>query len=164
MPRQKKTTLSRSRPAPSPELRAILDKHPITASALIPLLQDIQDAQGYISLDSMRDAAHYLGIHESSVYGVATFYSQFYLARQGRHKIKVCTGTACHVRGSGEIMKAVSTRLGIGPGETTEDFEFDIERVACFGSCALAPVVVIDDKVYGNMTPAKVVEILDTLE
>jgi NADH-quinone oxidoreductase subunit E len=130
---------------------------------LIPLLQDIQNELGYISPESISAAAAHLNIPESSVYGVVTFYSQFYLTRQGKHTVKVCQGTACHVRGADEIIRAVSARLGIKPGETTDDFEFSVERVACFGACALAPVVVINDKVYGNVTPEMAVRILDDL-
>lgn len=150
--------------AQSPDIDRVLAQHACEESQLIPLLQDIQDRLGYISAESIRDAAEHLNIPESSVYGVVTFYSQFHLTRQGRHTIKVCMGTACHVRGADEIIRAVSTRLGIGPGETTEDFEFSVERVACFGSCALAPVMVINDKVYGNVTPEMAVKALDELE
>jgi len=130
---------------------------------LIPLLQDIQDLEGFISAEAMRATAAYLNIPQSSVYGVVTFYSQFHLTRQGRHIVKVCQGTACHVRGASEIIRTVSARLGIKPGETTADFEFSVERVACFGSCALAPVMVVDGKVYGNVTPEMATEILETL-
>ncbi|MBL7076424.1 MAG: NADH-quinone oxidoreductase subunit NuoE [Kiritimatiellae bacterium] len=146
-----------------PDLDSVLACHPREESQLIPLLQDIQDHAGYISADAMRAAASHLNIPESSVYGVVTFYSQFYLTRQGRHRVKVCQGTACHVRGAVEIIRAVSARLGIKPGETTRDFEFSVERVACFGSCALAPVMVVNDKVYGNVTPEMAVRLLDEL-
>ncbi len=149
--------------AKSSDFDGVLAQHPCDESRLIPLLQDIQDEKGYISAEAISTAAKHLNIPESSVYGVVTFYSQFYLTRQGKHKIKVCMGTACHVRGADEIIRAVSTRLGIGPGETTEDFEFSVERVACFGSCALAPVMVINDKVYGNVTPEMAVKALDEL-
>ena len=146
------------------DLDGILERHAHDAGQLIPLLQDMQDERGYITFEAISAAAKHLNIPESSVYGVVTFYSQFHLTRQGRHKIKVCMGTACHVRGADEIVRTVSTRLGIGPGETTEDFEFSVERVACFGSCALAPVVVVNDKVYGNMTPQTTLKVLDGLE
>jgi len=146
-----------------PDIDRVLAQHACDESRLIPLLQDIQDEMGFISPEAISAAARHLNIPESSVYGVVTFYSQFYLTRQGKHKIKVCQGTACHVRGADEIIRAVSARLGIGPGETTEDFEFSVERVACFGSCALAPVMVINDKVYGNVTPEMAVKALDEL-
>ena len=146
-----------------PELESVLARYSREESQLIPLLQDIQDHVGYISSESMQAAAAHLNIPESSVYGVVTFYSQFYLTRQGRHKVRVCQGTACHVRGAGEIIRAVSARLGIKPGESTKDFEFSVERVACFGSCALAPVMVVNEKVYGNVTPEMAIRILDEL-
>lgn len=131
---------------------------------LIPLLQDIQEEFGYLPSEPMRQVARFLNVPESDVYGVATFYSQFFLTRQGKNKIKVCQGTACHVRGGPRIVRAIQNRLGIGPGETTDDYQFSLERVACFGSCALAPVVLVNDKVYGRMTPQKAVQLLEKLE
>jgi NADH-quinone oxidoreductase subunit E len=128
---------------------------------LIPILQDVQDAIGYIPRAAMTAIAEHLNIPESSVYGVVTFYAQFYLTRQGKHKIRVCQGTACHVRGGQRIMQVIQKRLGIGPGETTEDYEFTLERVACLGSCALAPVLTVDDKVCGAMTTQKTQDLLD---
>lgn len=131
---------------------------------LIPILQNIQSVLGYLPREAMTETARFLNMAETSVYGVATFYTQFYLARQGKHRIKVCQGTACHVRGASEITKAVAATLGIGPGETSDDFEFTVESVACFGSCALAPVMVVNDKVFGNVTPKRVAEILEGLD
>jgi len=142
------------------EIFARVDGKP---SDLIPILQHIQDVLGYLPREAMTETARFLNMAETSIYGVATFYTQFLLTRPGRHRIKVCHGTACHVRGATEITKAVASQLGIGPGETTDDFEFTVEAVACFGSCALAPVMVVNDKVYGNMTPERVVEILEGL-
>lgn len=130
---------------------------------LIPLLQDVQAEFGYLSGEARTAISRFLNVPESVVYGVATFYAQFYLTRQGKHKIKVCCGTACHVRGGDRIMQALKRRLEIGVGETTPDYQFTLERVACFGSCALAPVVVIDDKVYGRMTSPKVEAILEEI-
>jgi NADH-quinone oxidoreductase subunit E len=131
---------------------------------LIPILQEVQDEFGYLSSESMTAVSELLRMPLSSVYGVVTFYSQFYLTPQGRHKVKVCQGTACHVRGSAAIMKAIEDKFGIQSGESTADFELTLEEVACFGSCALAPVMVVDGKVYGKMTPDQALEILDTLE
>ena len=131
---------------------------------LIPILQDVQEALGYIPAEAMKETARFLRVPESAVYGVVTFYAQFHLTRQGRHKIKVCQGTACHVRGGRRIMRAVKKKLGLGPGETTEDYEFSLERVACFGSCALAPVIVIDGRVHGRMTPQKAEKLLENIE
>ncbi|MCL5986100.1 MAG: NADH-quinone oxidoreductase subunit NuoE [Actinobacteria bacterium] len=142
----------------------ILMKHSKERGALIPILQEIQDKIGYLPPESMFLSAEYLNIPPSQVYGVATFYTQFYLTRQGRHKIKICQGTACHVRGASKIIDAVIKKIGIRPGETTHEFEFSVERVACFGSCALAPVVVIDGKVHGRMTQQKVEKIIGELD
>jgi NADH:ubiquinone oxidoreductase subunit E len=122
---------------------------------LIPILQDVQDVCAFLSPEAVGRIADHLGLSENDVYGVATFYAQFRFHPPGRHHIKVCQGTACHVRGGGLILESVTRRLGISSGETTEDQEFSLERVACFGSCALAPVVVIDEKVHGRMTPKK---------
>ena len=133
-------------------------------SDLIPILQNIQDVLGYLPGEAMTETARFLRMPETAIYGVATFYTQFQLSRPGRHRIKVCQGTACHVRGAPEITRAVAAKLGIEPGETTDDFEFTVEAVACFGSCALAPVVVVNDHVYGNVTPDRVIEILEALD
>ena len=146
------------------QLEGVLQRYKGEHSELIPLLQDIQQAVGYIPPEAMTATAKFLNIEESEIYGVVTFYAQFYLTPQGRRRIKVCLGTACHVRGGKRILKAVQDKLGIKPGETTEDYEFSLERVACFGSCALAPVLVIDDEVYGRMTPQRVTRLLETFE
>ena len=143
------------------ELNGIFSHHSGASADLIPILQEIQDVFGYIPREAMSGTARFLNVPESKVYGVVTFYAQFYLTRQGEHKIKVCQGTACHVRGGKRIMQAVSKRLGIKPGQTTEDYQFSLERVACFGSCALAPVMVVDGRVYGTMTPARAGELID---
>ena len=145
-------------------LQSVFGRYPGKRGDLIPILQDAQACEGYISSETMSEVARFLNIPESTVYGVVTFYAQFYLTRQGRHKVRVCQGTACHVRGGKRIMNAVIRKLGIKPGETTEDFKFSLERVACFGSCALSPVMVIDDKVHGKMTPAKAERLLEKLD
>ena len=111
----------------------------------------------------MKATADFLNIPESSVYGLITFYSQFYLTKPGKHKIRVCEGTACHVRGSQTVVDALGDRLKVKPGETTEDHQFTIERVACIGSCALAPAVVVDDKVHGVMDAAKINKVIDQI-
>ena len=123
---------------------------------LIPILQDVQDRSGYLSEEAIHRISEFLGLSENESCGVATFYAQFRFNPPGKHCVKVCQGTACHVRGSGLIRETVSRKLGIIPGETTPDLQFSLERIACLGSCALAPVVVIDDKVYGRMTARKV--------
>ena len=127
---------------------------------LIPILQQAQERFGYLPVEVMRAIAKFLRLPESDVFGVATFYAQFKLTPVGRKIVKVCRGTACHVRGGARILDEVERHLGIKPGETTDDLEYSLETIACFGSCALAPVVVIDKTVYGRMTTQKVAEIL----
>ena len=145
------------------ELSDVFGRYEGKREELIPVLQDVQDELGYLPAEARTAISRFLNVPESVVYGVATFYAQFYLTRQGKHKIKVCCGTACHVRGGDRIMQTLKRRLEIGVGETTPDYQFTLERVACFGSCALAPVVVIDDKVYGRMTSPKVGTILEEM-
>jgi len=130
---------------------------------LIPVLQYVQSEAGYLPPKAMSATALHLRISESKVYGVASFYAQFHFEPKGRHIITVCRGTACHVRGSGSILQDLEKKLGVQAGETTKDLEFSIETVACFGSCALAPVVVTDEKVHGRQTSATTLKMLDAL-
>ena len=123
---------------------------------LIPLLQMIQEKHAYLAPESIRMAAEHLEIETCEVYGVATFYNQFRFHPPGRHPIKVCLGTACHVRGGDIILENFERKLGIADGETTSDREFSIERVACVGCCALAPVAVVENDIMGHMAPSKV--------
>ncbi len=127
---------------------------------LIPLLQEVQTKFGYLPEEAMQGIAKFLRLSESTVYGVCTFYAQFKLTPVGKHTIKICRGTACHVRGISRILNEAEKQLGIKPGETTSDLEYSLETIACFGSCALAPVMVVDETVYGKMTPDKVTKIL----
>lgn len=144
-------------------MKKILSKFNGTKNELIPILQKTQEKFGYISRKRLAQIATFLNITESAVYSVVTFYSQFYLARQGKYKIRVCQGTACHVKGGKRIMESIERELGIKQGETTPDYKFTLERVACFGSCALAPVMVVNEKVYGRMTTQKAKQILKKL-
>jgi len=127
---------------------------------LISLLQEIQQRVGYLSKETMLALADFLGIPGSTVYGVATFYNQFRFAPRGKYPVKVCMGTACHLAGGQLVLEAMSRELEIGVGECTSDGMFSLERVACVGCCALAPVVVIDDAVYPRMDSSKVEELL----
>ena len=127
---------------------------------LIPVLQEAQERFGYLPPEVMQGIAKFLHLPESSVFGVSTFYALFRLAPAGKRMVKVCRGTACHVRGGARILREVERRLGIKQGKTTDDFEYSLETIACFGSCALAPVMVIDKNVYGRMTTTKVGQIL----
>jgi NADH-quinone oxidoreductase subunit E len=123
---------------------------------LIPILQMIQERHQYLPADAIQMVGKYLAIPAAEVYGVATFYNQFRFNPPGRHPIKVCLGTACHVRGGDIILENFERKLEIKEGETTPDKEFSIERVACVGCCALAPVTVMGETVHGNMAPSKV--------
>jgi NADH-quinone oxidoreductase subunit E len=128
---------------------------------LIPLLQRVQEKTGYLMDESICRVSRFLKISENQIYGVASFYSQFRFTPPGRNSINVCLGTACHVKGGQIISEAVERELDILPGETTEDRKFDLQRVACLGCCALAPVVQVNDDIYSNMTVIRLKEILD---
>jgi len=143
------------------QVRKVLARHPADRSELIPILQEVQDKIGYLPREALRMVAEYLNVPDASVFGVATFYAQFYLEPQGRHRIRVCRGTACHVRGSGRIRQMVERKLGVKEGETTPDMLFTYETVACLGACALSPVMVIDGTYYGRMTAEKAEATLD---
>jgi len=131
---------------------------------LIPLLQEVQEEFGYISPPSVEEVADFLEITESQVYGVVSFYSQFRFSPRGRHSITVCQGTACHVRGGEKLGEALERQLEIKTGECTPDRRFDLNRVACLGCCALAPVVKTDENIYSNVTVIKLKEILEKYE
>jgi NADH-quinone oxidoreductase subunit E len=127
---------------------------------LIPILQQVQQAFGYLPEEALSQIANFVGMPESTVYGTATFYAQFKLIPTGRNIIRVCRGTACHVRGGARILKEVEKQLGIKSGESTPDLEYCLETVACIGACALAPTMTISNDTYGKMTTKKVTEIL----
>jgi NADH:ubiquinone oxidoreductase subunit E len=129
---------------------------------LIPLLQQIQERAGYLSEDSVLEVARALHISENEVYGVASFYTQFRFHAPGRHTIKVCLGTACHVSSGQKMLEAVERELNIKTGETTADGLFDLQRVACLGCCALAPVMQIDEQIYGRVTNTRLKRILES--
>ncbi len=119
------------------------------------MLQKVQEELGYLSEEAISEVAIFLGLSKNEVYGVASFYAQFRFERQGEHTVRVCQGTACHVQGGQRVLETVERELGIQSGETSEDYKFSLERVACFGSCALAPVMVLDKTVYGKMNTSK---------
>jgi NADH-quinone oxidoreductase subunit E len=146
------------------QMDEILAKYSGQSSDLIAILQEAQEKFGYLPVEVMQRVARFLHLTDNTVYGVSTFYSQFSFTPTGRNKIKVCRGTACHVRGGARILAEIEKRLGIRPGETTADMEYSLETIACFGSCALAPVVVVNKDVYGRMTTAKLGQILKGTE
>ncbi|MFW9767835.1 MAG: NAD(P)H-dependent oxidoreductase subunit E [Candidatus Thorarchaeota archaeon] len=125
-------------------------------SELIASLQKIQLRLGYIPQEAVQKLAEEMHLSEQDVYGVATFYKNFRFTPPGKHQVKMCMGTACFVQGGERLLSATTERLGIQPGETSEDGRYSIERVACLGCCALAPVTVVDDEVHGKMTQRKV--------
>jgi len=137
------------------QLTEILEKIDGRPEDLIPVLQRVQAALGYLPEKALLEIAYKMALPSAKVFGVATFYTQFRLQPVGKHIIRVCRGTACHVRGSGRILKGIQAQIKVAPGETTKDRLFTLETVACFGSCALAPVLVIDDAVHGRMNSSK---------
>jgi len=141
------------------QLDDILSQYRGESGDLIPILQEAQERFGYLPREVMQGIAKFLRLPESTVYGVSTFYAQFKLTPTGKRIVKVCRGTACHVRGGARILREVERRLGIKPGETTDDFEYTLETVACIGACALAPTMVIGKEPHGQMTTKKVVDI-----
>lgn len=144
-----------------PTVRQIIEAYPAEPRHLLAALQDIQAHYSYISVESMREVAEYLGVPESRVFSVATFYKALSLVPQGKKVIKVCNGTACHLRGSPGLIGALEAALGIKNGETTPDGIFTIQTVNCVGACAMAPVIMINEKVYGKVTLSQIPEILE---
>jgi NADH-quinone oxidoreductase subunit E len=147
-------------PSVTEQLDEILSHHSGESGDLIPILQEAQERFGYLPEEVMQRIAKFLRLSDSTVFGVSTFYAQFKLTPTGKRLVKVCRGTACHVRGGARILREVEKQLGIKPGGTTDDLGYSLETIACFGSCALAPVVVIDKDVHGRMTTTKVGQIL----
>jgi NADH-quinone oxidoreductase subunit E len=143
------------------QLDDILSRYSKDRENLIPLLQEVQERFGYLPEEAMELVADFLKLSNSTIYAVSTFYAQFKLTPTGKRLVKICRGTACHVRGGAQVLREVEKQLDIKPGETTKDLEYTLEMIACFGSCALAPVMVIDNNVYGRMTTTQVGHTLD---
>jgi NADH-quinone oxidoreductase subunit E len=137
---------------------------PVTSGDVIPLLQRLQEVYGYLPKDMVLAVCEATGLAASRVFGVATFYSQFSLEPQGKHLVRCCKGTACHVRGGQRVMDTVERTLGITDGQTTDDMNFSMETVACLGTCFLAPVVTVDDTYYGQVTPDRLKKVLAQYE
>jgi NADH-quinone oxidoreductase subunit E len=142
------------------KMQEIFSQHHGEAQELIPILQETQAKFRYLPAAAMREIARFLHTPGSTVYGVSTFYAQFKLTPLGKRIIRVCRGTACHVRGAGKVLAELEKQLGIKAGETTADLEYTLETVACIGACALAPTMTIDNETYGKMTAKKVTEVL----
>jgi len=137
------------------ELAKIVAEYKGEKGALIPILQKVQEKFGYLPRETIAEIGKACRMSESEVFGVASFYAQFYFTPRGKHTVKVCLGTACHVRGGERILDEIKRELDVESGGTTGDGKFSLERVACFGSCALAPVMVVDKNVFGRMTVSK---------
>lgn len=143
----------------------VLDKYERSPHKLVPILQEIQEAYQYLPEEIMTYIATALGISPSSVYGVATFYSHFTLEPKGKNVIKVCDGTACHVKKSHDILQVLENELGLNSKKkTSDDMLFTLETVACLGACGLAPVLVINDEVHGAMTKEKTLELIQRIK
>ncbi len=143
------------------ETQQVYQKYPENdASVLIPLLQDIQEVCGYLPEEEIHHVAQHTKLPVSRVYGVATFYNQFRLNPLGKHLVRVCRGTACHVKGSLDILRTLENELGIKAGQTTRDLLFSIETVACIGACSIAPVITIDNEFHGGLTVKSVQKLI----
>jgi NADH-quinone oxidoreductase subunit E len=138
----------------------ILSHYECEPRDLIPIMQDIQDSYSYLPKDELQEVAQRLKVPLTQIFSVATFFKMFSLVPKGRHQIKVCLGTTCHLRGGGRLVESLSHRLGVEPGYTTKDMQFSLETVGCLGSCAQAPVMMVDDKYFGRSSVDKVPKIL----
>lgn len=144
------------------DMNTILEKYPnASRDALIPILQEVQEVQGFLSRDAVRYIGRHLSLPVSKIYGVATFYNQFRFEPIGKYHIQICRGTACHVKGSAKLLEILSKELDVKPGQTTRDGMFSIEVVACIGACGLAPVISVNGEFHAGVTPEKAIEILN---
>ena len=143
------------------QLQEIIEKYKNMKGALIPVLHEAQEVYGYLPMSVQKKIAEGLNVPLAEVYGVVTFYTQFYLKPKGRFRINVCMGTACYVKGANKILDELQQRLGIRVGDCTDDGKFSLEACRCIGACGLAPVIMINDDVYGRLTPQDVQKVLD---
>ncbi len=139
-------------------LKRVIEQFHGKKGSLIPILQRTQDLYGYLPKEAVAFIASQTRIPLSQIHGVATFYAQFHLKRRGRNLVRVCDGTACHVRGSGRCLDALHHTVGIAPGETTPDYKLTLEVVYCLGSCGISPVALVNDKVCGRLNPDTLVQ------
>lgn len=151
MSKTKETTFQGTKTQQKQLMQAI-DKYKDKEGALIPVLHKAQEIYGYLPIEVQKMVADGLGVPLTEVYGVVTFYTQFTLNPKGKYQIGVCLGTACYVKGSGNILEKIKSKLGIDVGECTEDGKFSIDATRCIGACGLAPVITVNDDVYGNLT------------
>lgn len=143
------------------ELQEIIEKHKDTTGALIPVLHEAQEVYGYLPMSVQKQIAEGLNVSLSEVYGVVTFYTQFSLKPKGKFKVSACMGTACYVKGSNLILDKLKEKLGVSVGDCTEDGKFSLDACRCIGACGLAPVIMINDDVYGRLTPDDIEKVLE---
>ena len=143
------------------QLLKVIEEHKEQEGALMPILQKAQDIYGYLPIEVQQIIAENTGITMAEIYGVVTFYAQFSLYPKGEYKIAVCLGTACYVKGSGDIIERIKQRLGIDVGQCTPDGKYSLDATRCIGACGLAPVLTVNDDVYGRLTVDDVDAILD---
>ncbi len=151
----------RGTPEQEKQLRDFIAEHKDMPGAAMPILQEAQSIYGYLPFEVQSIIASELDVPIETLYGISTFYSQFALSPKGKYAISVCMGTACYVKGSGAVLDAICTKLGIQPETTTPDGKFSLTACRCIGACGLAPVMTINDEVYGRLTPEKAEKILD---
>jgi len=145
-------------------IHIVEEMSPVTSGDVIPLLQRLQEAYGYLPPEVVLSVCEETGLAASRVFGVATFYSQFSLRPRGKNLVRCCKGTACHVRGGHRVLDSVERTLGVTDGETTRDMSFTLETVACLGTCFLAPVVTVNDTYYGQVSPDRLKKVLAQYE
>ena len=147
----------------STKILKVLERYPgVGKDKLIPILQEVQEAEGFLGREAVILIGKHLDVPASKIYGVATFYNQFRFEPVGRFHIQICRGTACHVKGSARVLEAVQNALKIAPGQTTRDKMFSLEVVACMGACGLSPVICINGEFFAKVSPAKVTKIIES--
>ena len=156
----KSTVPFKGTPEQEAQLLAVIEEKKDTQGALMPILQKAQEIYGYLPIEVQTIISDKTGIPLEKIYGVVTFYAQFSLYPKGEYTISVCLGTACYVKGSGDIYNKLQETLGIAGGECTPDGKFSLEACRCIGACGLAPVMLVNDDVYGHMTPGEVPKVL----
>lgn len=143
------------------KLNQVIEKYKDTKGALIPVLHEAQEIYGYLPIDVQKTISEGLNISLAEIYGVVTFYSRFSLTPKGKYRVSLCLGTACYVKGAAKILEKVKEKLGIDVGECTKDGLFSLDAARCIGACGLSPVMMINEQVYGKLTPDEVGDILD---
>lgn len=158
------TKMKKNQNEANEEYEEMLEDLPQKRESVIPALQTVQKSKGYLPEKSLEAISKHTDTPLAKITGIATFYSQFYLEPQGEHTIKVCQGTACHIKGADEIFDELKRKLDVTAGEVTKDGKFTLTSVRCLGCCSLAPAMMVDEDVHGNLTPEKATEVLEEYE